>query len=172
MALYTFFTHGTAVVAETAGGGNISSPGPLAQVGGVPWTDVLGLPQGFGKTYRGKRGSEVWFHAAVPTPAHLTSQVVVLDDVFVIALLGGGARLDFLHCWDGGTNIRRIDGLNLAGDLRGDLVSGRNSFEVRHIDGSFHRMILGLCVSVHIRFEQEADVRFDSVGASFQSGVA
>jgi hypothetical protein len=171
MALYTFYTHGVGVTAERAGGATVGSPGPLTNVAGVPWSDVLGLPQGFGKSYRGKSGSDVWFHAAVPSPAHINSQVVVLDDVFLSMLLGTGARLRSLHCWDGGTNIRRIDGLNITGDLRGSFVSGRNSFDVRNQDESFHRMIFGLCVCMRITFDEEADVRFDSIGASFQSPV-
>ncbi len=171
MALYTLFAHGTAVVAENAGGANISSPGPMTNVGGIPWTDVLGLPQGFGKTYRGKSGSSVWFHAPVPTPAQIASQIVVVDDVFILALLGGGARLTSIHCWDGGTNINRIDNQSITGDLRGNLVSGRNTFDVRNTDGSFHRMSLGMCVCMLIRFDVEAEVRFESVGASFHSPV-
>lgn len=172
MAIHTLFTHGAAVVAEKAGGGSVTSPGPLTQVGGVPWSDVLGLPQGFGKTYRGKRDSQVWFHAAVPTPAQIGSQLAVLNQVLIQGLLASGARLISLHCWDGGTNINRLNGLNITGDLRGDFVSGRNSFDIRNPDGSFHRMILGLCVCMEIHFDLEADVRFDSIGAAFQSPVA
>ena len=52
--MYAFFTHGINVAAETAGGSGVTSPGPLTTVSGIPWTDVLGLPQGFGKTFRGK----------------------------------------------------------------------------------------------------------------------
>lgn len=169
MALHTSFIHGVAVVAESAGGGNISSPGPLTHVNGVPWSDVLGLPQGFGKTYRGKAGSNVWFHAPVPTPVHIVGQLVTIDDVFLSINLGGGASLISLHCWDGGNVINRIDGLALTGDLRGSFVGGRNSFDIRNTDGSFHRMVLGLCVCMLIRFQSESDVRFDSIGASFQS---
>ena len=172
MALYTLFTHGVAVSAENAGGANIGSPGPLTQVAGVAWSDVLGLPQGFGKTYRGKQGSGVWFHAAVPTSAQIGRQLAVLDDVFILALLATGVRLVSLHCWDGGTNIGRLDNLNITGDLRGNFVSGRNSFDIRNIDGSFHRMTVGLCVCMRVQFDQEGDVRFDSVGASFQSPAA
>lgn len=172
--MYAYFTHGISVVPETAGGSNITSPGPLTSVSGIAWTDVLGLPQGFGKTFRGKSNQSVWFHAAVPSPALIAGRIVMLRDIMLSLALDGGCRLDQVHVWDGGTNVTRLglsNALGLIGDLRGDFVTGRNRFDIRNGDNSYHRVTLGIGVSMLVRFEQESNVRFDAVGASFLSPV-
>jgi hypothetical protein len=170
--MYAFFTHGVNVAAETAGGSSVTSPGPLTTVSGIPWTDVLGLPQGFGKTFRGKSNQSVWFHAAIPSPALINAQIVVLRDVMLNVRMDAGCRIDQIHVWDGGINVARLGAagaLRLSGDLTGDFVSNRNRFDVRNADGSYHRIGLGLAVSMLVRFDQEANIRFNAVGASFLS---
>lgn len=72
MALYTFFVHGSSVVAEFSG------PIRFLEVSGGAGTAVMRLPQGSGRIYRGKRGLGMWFHAAVPTPVQIASGIVVL----------------------------------------------------------------------------------------------
>ena len=170
--MYAFFAHGVNVAAETAGGSSVTSPGPLTTVSGIPWSDVLGLPQGFGKTFRGKSNQSVWFHAAIPSPALINAQIVVLRDVMLNLRMDAGCHIDQIHVWDGGTNVARLGAaaaLRLSGDLTGDFVSNRNRFDIRNADGSYHRIGLGLAVSMLVRFDQEANVRFNAVGASFLS---
>ena len=57
MVISKSFVHGNAFITERGGGSSVSSPGPLDNVqdgGIVNWSDVIGYPQGWGKTYRGK----------------------------------------------------------------------------------------------------------------------
>lgn len=167
MALETYFAHGVSFVAETVGGANIASPGPLTNVGGQPWTDVVGLPQGFGKSYRGKPGNNVWFHVPVPTPTLRSSARVRVQDVFVQYSTDAGVSLASVHVWDGPDPL---DTFNLDG--RGDhlrtTVPGENSFAPRERpSGALHAMNFGLVICCFVRFISEGNVMFASGGATF-----
>jgi uncharacterized protein DUF6623 len=166
MGLETYFAHGVSFVAETVGGANISSPGPLTNVGGVPWSDVVGLPQGFGRSYRGKWGNNVWFHVAVPTPTLRNSARVRVQDVFVQYSTDAGVALAAVHVWDGPDRVAMFD-LNGQGDHLRTTVPGVNSFAPREPGNALHAMNFGLVISCFVRFTSEGNVMFASGGATF-----
>jgi hypothetical protein len=58
----TLSVHGNAVVPERTAGN-----GPLMTVAGADWSDVVGFPTGWGKTFRGRAGRANWFHYPLPT---------------------------------------------------------------------------------------------------------
>jgi hypothetical protein len=161
LTLFKSFIHGNAIVAEYVGGSSITSPGPLNTVAGVYWTDVVGLPQGWGKTYRGKAGEAVWFHAVVPTPTMVSSVRVQLDQVYVFFNAREGCSLVDLHAWDGIDNILQIGNLSVTGDQSRNPTTGVNAFPI------LHTMNFGLNISLHVRFNNEADITFFSAGADF-----
>ena len=166
MALETYFVHGNAIVPEQAGGGNISSPGPLKSVHDIPWTDVLGLPQGFGRSYRGKAGQSVWFHASVPTPVLRQSVRSLLQDVFILFLTGNGCAVRSVHVFDGPDRVDAFDGLNSAGDFLRTTALRTNAFPPRD-GGGLHVMRFGLGISMLVQFDREANIMFASAGATF-----
>ncbi len=115
-------------VAERPGGGAVFSPGDLENVDGIAWTDVVGLRQGWGTTFRGKGGKFIWFHLPFPTPVIVNdrqSELVRLDLHFDIT---GAGSLESVHLWGNARNrwFTRDSlgatgdiGLDLAGALRG-----------------------------------------------------
>ena len=95
---HAVWVHGTSVRAQWAG-----DP-PLPQVqgtkydrsfGGVPWTDIVGLPEGPGATYRGRTPvgfggaravpvPSAFFHFSIPTPVFLNDAQARLVKAFVL----------------------------------------------------------------------------------------
>ncbi len=170
MALETTFAHGNVVVPQNAGGGNISSPGPLANVNGVAWTDVLGLPFGWGKAFRGKSGNQVWFHGTIPTPVHLESARTLVQDAFFLTSSEAGAAVTEVHIWDGPDRLAVFSGLHTAGDHAHTLQPGVNAFQPR-IGGALHAMSFGLSISMLVNFSAEANITFHGLGANFVHGA-
>jgi hypothetical protein len=168
MVLQKSFIHGNAIVAERVGGGNISSPGPLLSPSGVAWSDVVGLPRGWGKTYRGKRNEEVWFHAVIPTPTIVSSREVRLNTVFIFFESEADNRnlMKEVQVWDGKILVTRIPNLMSQGDLSMPQVD-RNVFDPREANGALHSMQFGLGISMLIQFNADADITFFSAGADF-----
>jgi len=167
MAIETYFVHGNAIVPEQTGAGDTFSPGPLTDVAGAHWTNIIGLAQGWGRTYRGKSGQGVWFHAPIPTPVQRLGNRVRLQDVFVMLKTDSGCLLSSLHVWDGADNVQRIDGLHTGGDFWHNTVPGVNAFSPREAGGALHQMNFGLELSIRINFTSESNVAFASAGANF-----
>jgi hypothetical protein len=99
---------GNAILAEAVGGYSVHEDwGPLTISRGRGWSDVVGVPQGWGKSYRGKAGTKVWFHAPVPTTPVVSSSRVQLEDVFVFFdLSDGDCFMSNLDVWDGPVHLR------------------------------------------------------------------
>lgn len=117
---FAMWVHGTSFVPErTAGAGE-----PLVTVKewvdgpGLPFSDVTGLRQGYGTTFRGKRNHNNWFHVSIPTPVIVPvyqparqhydgGQRIRLEKVFVlfknyVSARGGAlARIQQVDVWDG-----------------------------------------------------------------------
>jgi hypothetical protein len=144
----TFTVHGNAVTpAERAGGGSITSPGDLENVDGIAWTDVVGLRQGLGTTFRGKGDKFVWFHLPFPTPVMINdrrSRMRGLDIHFDVA---GPARMESLHLWGSARNRwHQQDGMTATADVHVDLEGG----ELHGCIG----------ISMGIRFDRAANITF------------
>jgi hypothetical protein len=168
MVLQKSFIHGNSIIAERVGGATITSPGPLLSPDGIPWSDVVGLPRGWGKTYRGKSNEEVWFHAAIPTPAIDSSRQVRLNTVFMFFETEANNRsfMKEVQVWDGKVRITQIPNLTSQGDLS-MLQGGVNAFDPREANGALHSMQFGLGISMLFRFNEEAEITFFSAGADF-----
>jgi hypothetical protein len=122
-ARFAMWVHGVSFFPERTAG-DAGGDGPLVQVRewvdgpGVPFSDITGLHQGSGVTFRGKRNHDNWFHVAIPTPVivpvyqpasqhYNQGQRIRLEKVFVlfknyISARGGAlARIREVHVWDG-----------------------------------------------------------------------
>jgi Family of unknown function (DUF6623) len=159
------FIHGNAVIPEILGPG----PGPFIQIEGCPWSEFLGLPSGYGKTFRGAAGKSTWFHAAIPTPPVEYTRVQ-LDKVYVFFFGQPGCTMDQVHVYDGPDGIATITTTTSGDNLRNP--TQQNSFPIRvEPRNSFHTMNFGLGVSMHFRFDSESEVQFSSVGSDFLTTV-
>jgi hypothetical protein len=170
------FIHGNAIVAERVGGGAVASPGPLTNVQQVPWSDVVGLPQGWGKTYRGRSDQLDWFHAAIPTPGFTfpttanpdggsTYLVAGLQRAFIFFNATDGCFISDIHFWDGIDVIQLLQSQHISGNHPRE-EEGVNTFNPRDSSG-VHSMAAGLGISVGVHFAREADITFFSAGAEF-----
>jgi hypothetical protein len=101
----TLAIHGNAVSFAEA-------PGDCEQVNGIGWTDVVGLRQGWGTTFRGKAGKLLWFHYPIMTISSGLSRLSVLFN------LSGRARVDSVHLWNNtGQRIFQQDNLRQTSDV-------------------------------------------------------
>ena len=108
---FVLSSHGVQTVAETPG------PGSFENVSGIGWTDVAGLRQGWGVTYRGRARVGCWFHSPIPSlqlPA-LGQAYAKLGELALNFDAQGTARVTSVHLWSGNQRIKTYDGLNLAG---------------------------------------------------------
>ena len=174
------FIHGNAIVAERVGGGASIGPisaGPLTAIhsseGPVWWSDITGLPQGWGKTYRGKADQLDWFHAAIPTPSFTfppgdgSFHVARLQTAFIFFNAGEGCFISDIHFWDGIDAIQLLQNQNITGNHPREEV-GVNTFNPLDTNGAMHPMNAGLGISVGVHFRSEADITFFSAGAEFE----
>jgi hypothetical protein len=101
--------HGVQTMAETPG------PETFELVAGVPHTDLLGLRQGWGVTFRGRAGRSCWFHTPIPTLALADHGAARLGEFYVSFEAQGTARVTRVDLWNGNQRIKVYDGLNLGG---------------------------------------------------------
>jgi hypothetical protein len=134
---------------------------PLLHVNGVGWSDIVGLREGFGVTFRGRGSTFNWFHFAIPTPVITRDTRVRLQKVFLLYAIDTWALVRAIHVWDGPRQIKRHDGLALTGDHQWWL-DAQNTFAADN-----NTIWLGVGISVGIQFGQDANVRFTSAGADF-----
>jgi hypothetical protein len=123
-AKVAMWVNGVSAFAERTAG-DAGRDGPLTQVTdgvegpGIPYSDIVGLRQGFGATFRGKAFHDNWFHFAIPTPVILPvflqarqaydpgrrlklEQVFVLFKNYVSPRGGALAQIRQVDVWDGG----------------------------------------------------------------------
>ena len=105
--------HGTAVVGPEPPALNV-----LENVPGTSWTDVMGLRQGWGSTFRGKANTHGWFHLPFPTPIQLFDAASGLEWVEVGFTIDGPAHVESLHLWSGRERIAAVDGQQLVNGAR------------------------------------------------------
>jgi hypothetical protein len=162
MGLHQVWVHGTAFAPPEN-----PSQG-LENVDNVPYTDVLGLRQGWGATWIGNAGSANWFHVSIPTPAVVDDATASLKRVFVLFSTGqglsgpglGGPTVTDVHVWDGSNRIQTFGGLQGWGDRRGDL-DGVNTFVLPSQPG----IRFGVGISVRVQFETIGVQRIEFAGA-------
>jgi hypothetical protein len=75
-------------------------PGDCEQVNGIGWTDIVGLRQGWGTTFRGKAGKFLWFHYTLMTMSLVNDITSALSRLSVLFDIAGRARVDSIHIWN------------------------------------------------------------------------
>jgi hypothetical protein len=182
---HAVWVHGTSVRAQWVG-----DP-PLPQVqgtkldrsfGGVPWTDIVGLPEGHGATYRGRTPvgfggaravpvASAFFHFSIPTPVFLNDAPGRLLRAFVLYRTDVPFGVQEVHLFDGPNliasppvgNRPRLDTDGTNG--RADLITGVTRFEVGD-----RPLIWGLGISVGVAFPWDpGQITFTAAGADFRT---
>lgn len=127
------------------------------------YTELVGLPQGPGGTWRGRAGTTSWFHVALPTPTLVDGAPVSLTKLTVAFKTEEGAFLGNVHAWDGANRIVAESGLQLQGAHNGTDGNEAAAFALDQPQP----VTCGLIVSLSIQFENEAEVQISGVGGEF-----
>lgn len=188
MALHAMWVHGNSVRPEWVGDTLWKVVGGRwdGSVGEVGWSDVNGLPRGWGATYRGKRTLSAgnisfdpanpfsssrkgfWFHFSIPTPVIVSDRRSRLMRVFVLWSAGEGVTPVAIHVWDGPNRLETLPvttgtrGLTGSGGLA-DLRDGVTRFNLQ----APREVFWSLGVSVAVAFDRDGDITFVSAGADF-----
>lgn len=166
----SMWIHGNTAIAQFVGD---TSPGvprnQTTQVNGQAWTDIVGLPQGPGKIFRGKQQTENFFHFCIPTPVILNDRRVRIDRVFVLFASDPDVQVTKVYVFDGPKAIDisampagvsgRHDGTGGLADLQDNIT--------RHAVESRPEIFWGVGISVQVRFSQEGNITFTAAGADF-----
>lgn len=188
MTLHASWVHGNAVRPEWVGDKIHQVQGDRwdESHGGIAWSDINGLPRGWGVTYRctdsrniGPLGAQVvapvdvanpfhgitskgyWFHFPIPTPVLVAGSRAQLLRVFVLWTATGDLVPAAVHVWDG---PRRIATLEAGHQQSSDtLILGSTRFDLpAPVPVRF-----GIGISFGVRCSVDSDVTFHSAGADF-----
>ena len=138
-------------------------PDVFENVSGLSWTDQQGLTQGWGTTFRGRRGVQNWFHFPITNPT--IERDVRLQCNLAAVTLNLEPRRTFLrsmHLWDRTNRFFISPDLNVTDDLSATWATGRNVFEFPDhvVDGA-------IGISVLIEFSETSEVTFTGAGLRF-----
>jgi hypothetical protein len=149
--------------------------------GGVPWTDIVGLPLGPRMTFRGRDRSRgfggsrvvpqrsVYYHFPLPTPVIVHGRRARLQRIFVLWKADPSIALQEVYAFDGPRAIPVAfttpvgGGRDGSGGL-GDLVDGMTSFAIP----SQPEVLFGIGISLGFGFAEDGNVSFTSAGADFE----
>ncbi len=183
MALHAVWVHGNVARAQWVGDAPIMQVQDRrfdGSVGGVPWTDIVGLPQGPRMIFRGRDlstgfgGSRVvpqrtiFFHFPLPTPVIVRDQRARLLRVFVLWKADPSIALQSVNVFDGPRGVP-VDFSTPVGPGRdgtggfADLIPGTTAFEVP----SRPEVLFGIGISLGFGFGAEGNVTFTAAGADF-----
>ena len=149
-------------------------------VGGVPWTDIVGLPQGPRMIFRGRdrsRGAfgarvvpqrSIFFHLPLPTPVIARNQRARLITIFVLWTADSDIVLQEVFVFDGPRSIPVDFSTPVGGGRNGsggfaDLIPGMTSFAV----STRPEVLFGLGISLGFGFAADGNVVFTAAGADF-----
>ena len=194
MALQAMWVHGTSFRSEWVGDNLLKVPGTRhdGSNGDVNWSDVNGLPRGWGATFRGRRSlfagfvgaihtgppdvadpfryslKGYWFHVPIPTPVIRDGRRSTLLRVFVLWEATGGVSPAVLHVWDGPIRIEMFPFTHGATGRCGhngvaDLVDGVTRFNLP----AAREVLFGLALSVGVYFQEDGNITFCTAGADF-----
>jgi len=186
MSLHAVWVHGNIALAQPVG-----DP-PMMQVqdrrwdgstGGVPWTDIVGLPMGPHMVFRGRdrsrgfggshvvRQPSTYFHFVIPTPVIVRGVRARLTTVFVLWRADPGIALQEVYVFDGPGPPLQVDfstpvsdGRDGSGGVPADLVSGMTSFAVP----AQPEVFFGIGISLGFGFAADGNVVFTAAGADFE----
>jgi hypothetical protein len=164
MAVEVRWVHGNAFVPERIDDGRLARvEEPVGFF--IPWTDRVGLPKGWGRIYRGQRGSENWFHAMVPTPQLEGGAAVRIQTAYVTFDSASAAEVQNFHVYDGPHFIFARDNIRITGNFATRIAIGSNAFDITNTPA----VSWGVGVSIRVFFREEARITFHSAGARFLS---
>jgi hypothetical protein len=126
-------------------------------------TELVGLPQGPGGTWRGVAGTTSWFHVALPTPSGLDGAQASLTKITVSFAADDGVSVGNVHAWDGPNKFLMLHDLDLRGTQNG---TPGNEPAVFPLDEP-QPLNYGLIVSVGVTFEKEGDLQLSGIGGEF-----
>ncbi len=165
MALFASWSPGTAFMPA-------EFPSDTDQVNSIGWTNVVGLRQSGGATFKGKNGTSNWFHVPIATPVIINDTRVTLAQVWLMFLAGdptatlasnAGTTITDVHVWDGPNRIHMFGGFHLFGEHRFKLTSTSVLFKMP----TGTQVFFGLELAVHVSFDKDMTVTFASAGADF-----
>jgi hypothetical protein len=85
--------------------------------------------RGWGPEFQLKRGTQSWFHLAIPTPLILENQRAQLVRIFLcFNTPEGDGHISEVHVYDGADRVQVFEHLFLAGDRRASLMNEQNTF--------------------------------------------
>ena len=85
--------------------------------------------KGWGPEFKLQRGTNSWFHIAIPAPLIIENQRSQLVRVFLcFNTPEGDGHISEMHLYDGSDRFHTFDNLFLVGDRRAFLMSGYNTF--------------------------------------------
>lgn len=193
MTLHASWVHGTTCRSEWVGDNLAKVNGTRwdQSAGDVNWSDINGLPRGFGMTFRGKNSMThgfggtsttgpfdaadpfrfsqkgYWFHFGIPTPVISAGSRARLLRVFTMWDATDGVLPLAMHVWDGPSRVATLPFASgrgrsgLAGT--GDLVDGITRFNLP----APHTVIFGIGLSIGVAFQRDGDITFSTAGADF-----
>lgn len=195
MALHAVWVHGTSVRPQWVGPNLKKVEGFRwdGSIGEVDGTEINGLPQGWGTTFRANRSLVVgpggalatgpfdvenpflsgsqkgyWFHFPIPAPVVVAGRRSTLLRVFLFWETRGRVAPVAIHVYDG---LQRIDALPVDASVPGllgregleDLKEGITMFTLR----TPHEMFWSLGLSIGVSFFEDGEVTFVAAGADF-----
>jgi hypothetical protein len=176
MPMEARWVHGNAIVAETLH----PALAHVTSANGTPlaYTDIVGLRQGFGLTYRGNTSSFNFFHAMIPTPVIVNDKRTRLDRVFVLYRTARHVAVRTIDVFDGQTPITRFNLTAGFGDKTQALPfrEGENSFKIRDRGEQNPEVFFGIGISIGVEIGVQGvrptpgeapTIQFVSAGADF-----
>jgi hypothetical protein len=188
MALHAAWVSGNAARAEWVGDNlaNVASDYWNGSNGPIPWSNVNGLPHGWGTTFRGKNAltsgpfgarttgpfdpanpfqfsqKGYWFHFPLPTPVIVADRRSRLLRVFCLWEARPGAAPCCVHVWDG-PNRKAAFAITPNSTGSPNLVEGVTQFNLP----TPPEVQFGVNISLGAFFSADADLTFFSAGADF-----
>jgi len=188
VSLYASWIHGNAARPEWVGDKIHQVHGDRWDQtnGDIAWSDINGLPRGWGATYHctdsramgfgwsqttGPYHPETpfeytlkgyWFHFPIPTPVLAEGRRASLQRVFVLWTHTGDLSLAAVHVWDGASRIATLPANSQAS--ADQLIQGGTQFDLP----APAVIRFGVNISVGVSCTTDSDVTFYSAGADFE----
>lgn len=198
MPVHAQWVHGNAVRPEFVHDNLINVPAIYwnGNTDNIPWSNVNGLPRGWGTTYRGKRaftgslGASVtgpydpdmpfrysqkgyWFHIPIPTPVIIGNVRSRILKVFTLYGTTRGVALAAVHLYDGPIRIGTF-AASTATPTQPPPHNGINGHNDL-IEGvtmftlpAPREVLWGIGISIGFFFMEDGEVTFTTAGADFE----
>jgi hypothetical protein len=166
MPLETYWVHGNSVVIQFPGGAGLefSLGHRMDKVGNRPWTDIIGLHEEHGTTFRGNGGNSNTFHFWISTPTYRDGRPRgKVESVAVSYDADDNVHITEVRLADGPTHLLSPP---LPPNTNGN-HSRLDTYIVLPIRPTMD-MTWGLGISVTVQFRGTGNITFRAVGANFE----